>query len=698
MSFTSLFEPSPKVHGIVERRRARLLAVCMVCLTVLFGCVDGIYLWRVPGYAPPWYGYAFLITTYALSRTSWHRLGALFAVLMFPCVAFTRVFLAGAQDGFSELAFLSLCPLMGAIFLPMVGVAGVSAANLILLSSLPWLLPSTLPSVADVVVPIFATAMSTVLSLLYIHHRDRVELDRQLELATSEERLRLALEVAEMGMWDWDTESGKFVISVRGAEILGASVLPGGGPIQHYLDCVHSDDAERVRRAFDNLCGNRSLPGFVLEHKVERPGGEVGWVAARGRVTRWGKEGASRVTGSVVDITQQKQVASQLRQAQKMEAVGRLAGGVAHDFNNLLTVILGNLDLARNKFQSPHLDQIDSAATSAAALTSQLLAFSRQAPLALRALDLNDTVEMAVTMIRRIIGEDIEIEFKTVPELWHVRADENQVQEVLLNLATNARDAMTHGGRLTIVVENDRITEKPEPGAPDRPPGDFVKLSVIDTGVGMDEDTRAQIFEPFFTTKEAGKGTGLGLAMVFGVVAQCKGTIEVRSEPGRGTCFEIRLPRVEAALEATPKPRPVTGGSETILVVEDEERVRLLMVRLLQDAGYTVMSTGSPAEAQEICAEHGDSIDLLLSDVVMPGRNGPELVAELRRSLPNLKVLFMTGYAADLEIDGDISIVNKPFNLPVLLGQIREVLEAEEPPAAETQPRVPLSGGRFRAK
>ena len=176
--------------------------------------------------------------------------------------------------------------------------------------------------------------------------------------------------------------------------------------------------------------------------------------------------------------------------------------------------------------------------------------------------------------------------------------------------------------------------------------------------------------------------------MVFGVVAQCKGTIEVRSELGCGTGFEIRLPRIKASLEATPEPRPVTGGSETVLVVEDEERVRLLTVRLLEDAGYTVMSTGSPAHAQEICTEHGDSIDLLLSDVVMPGLNGPELVAELRRTMPRLKVLLMTGYAADLEMDGDIPIVHKPFNLPVLLRQIREVLEAEPPPESQIKPRV----------
>ena len=377
----------------------------------------------------------------------------------------------------------------------------------------------------------------------------------------------------------------------------------------------------------------------------------------------------------------------QVRQSQKMEAIGRLAGGVAHDFNNLLTVIRGHGELLLRKVggEDPmrrNLLEIGLAAERASALTHQLLAFSRKQVLQPRTLDLGEIVERMSTLLQRLIGEDVELVTRGHGRLGSVRADPAQMEQVIVNLVVNARDAMPQGGVLTLELANLELDETYAAGHAGMAPGSYVVLSVTDTGHGMDEDTKARIFEPFFTTKEAGKGTGLGLATVYGIVKQSEGFIWVYSEPGRGTTFKIHLPRVDQAPEAlSPRPeRAAVHGSETVLLVEDEDSVRGLLRELLESFGYAVLEARQGAEALRLAREHRGPIHLLLSDLVMPQMTGRELAALLVRLRPDLKVLFMSGYAAGAaphhEIPSDAAYIEKPFTADAMGGAIRALLDS----------------------
>jgi CheY-like chemotaxis protein len=374
-----------------------------------------------------------------------------------------------------------------------------------------------------------------------------------------------------------------------------------------------------------------------------------------------------------------------------MQAIGQLAGGVAHDFNNLLTVVKGHIELILNTMQLsdplfPRLDQVQKAANRASSLTRQLLAFSRQQVLQPQILDLNGIVSGMIQMLSRIIGENIELVFRPGGILGRVKADAGQLEQTLLNLVVNARDAMPNGGQLTIETENVELDESYSQLHSIAKPGAYVMLAVSDTGCGMDASTQARIFEPFFTTKEPGKGTGLGLATVYGVVKQSDGYIWVYSEPGQGTTFKIYLPLAADVVE-TPKaqaatPAPVRG-SETILLVEDEESVRNLVADFLKTTGHTVLEACDGEEAIRLASAQTHKIDLLISDVVMPKLNGRELWNSLRKRLPTLKVLFISGYTDDSVvrhgvIDGDVAFLQKPFTMRSLAAKIREVLDADE--------------------
>ena len=393
---------------------------------------------------------------------------------------------------------------------------------------------------------------------------------------------------------------------------------------------------------------------------------------------------------------EQKQLEERLRQAHKMEAVGRLAGGVAHDFNNLLTIIRGNSDLLMDRegsdnFHRRCVEQIQKAAGRAVSMTRQLLAFSRMQVLQPRVIELNAIVSEMGKMLPRLIGEHIEYAFLPDSRLASVKADPGQIEQIILNLAVNARDAMPNGGNLTVNTSNMLISEAQAAKRPPMTPGEYVLLSVTDTGHGMDEATKAHIFEPFFTTKELGKGTGLGLATVYGVVKQSGGFIWVTSSPGMGTTFEIYLPQVSGPVskpERDAKPVEIPNGSETILVVEDETGVRELACQFLRVKGYTVLEARDGEEALEIAARHSGTIDLLLSDMVMPKMNGGELAGKLKLLRPKIKVAFMSGYSefARGEMANEFPhapVLQKPFSPASLVGIVREA-------AAETSPRQPI--------
>jgi two-component system cell cycle sensor histidine kinase/response regulator CckA len=388
------------------------------------------------------------------------------------------------------------------------------------------------------------------------------------------------------------------------------------------------------------------------------------------------------------DVTERKSLEKQLRQTQKMEAVGQLSGGIAHDFNNLLGVIIGYSEILEQRLppDDPLLKeclQIKKAGQSAASLTRQLLAFSRQQVLDPKVLDLNGIVLNVQKMLRRLIGEHIELKTNLDPALGCVKADQSQIEQVILNLAVNARDAMPQGGKLLIETAEVELDEDYARRHPPQEPGAYVLLSVADTGIGMDAETQARIFEPFFTTKEIGKGTGLGLSTVYGVVRQSGGHIWVYSELGLGTTFKIYLPCAgQPARVQQPPAAPAESlrGSETILLVEDEEALRGLARSLLEDSGYTVLEAELPEAAIETALQHSGKIHVLLTDLVMPGMTGKDLAAKLAPTRPEMKVVFMSGYTSFTHAglaDSEIALLTKPFTREKLLRKLRETLESE---------------------
>jgi nitrogen-specific signal transduction histidine kinase/CheY-like chemotaxis protein len=385
------------------------------------------------------------------------------------------------------------------------------------------------------------------------------------------------------------------------------------------------------------------------------------------------------------DVTERRRLEERLTQAEKMEAIGRLAGGVAHDFNNLLTVISGYTELLLARPETTgreQLGEIAHAAEQAAALTRQLLAFSRRQVLHPRVLDVDAIVAGMEPMVRRIIGDDVNVGVRLAGNLPSVMADRSQLERVILNLAANARDAMPDGGRLTIETAAVDLDEDYVASRGDGTPGPNVLLAVSDTGVGMSEEVQRHLFEPFFTTKAPGAGTGLGLATVFGVVKQSGGTIYVYSEEGRGTTFKIYLPAApgEAAVDSGEGDAAAERGSETIVLVEDDESVRNLVRVMLESKGYHVLAAAGAEEAERLVTARAGHVDLLLSDVVMPDVNGRVLAERLAAIAPSLRVLFMSGYSDEAvyrhgEISPDASFIEKPFTDRTLARKVREVLD-----------------------
>jgi PAS domain S-box-containing protein len=437
---------------------------------------------------------------------------------------------------------------------------------------------------------------------------------------------------------------------------------------------IHPDDVERVNQEVRQFTADGS-DAFVQEYRLRTADGRVLWIDDRTRVVRDADGGVVRYEGTLSDITKRKELQAQFAQAQKMETVGRLAGGVAHDFNNLLTVINGYSEFLLSELPEgdPNREmaqEIHDAGQRASGLTRQLLAFSRRQVVQPVLLDLSDVADQMHKMLQRLIGEDIRLTFDLEPELWRVRADAGQIEQVIMNLVVNARDAMPEGGTLVVTTRNI------EGATPE------VMMAVADTGCGIDDATRARLFEPFFTTKKAGQGTGLGLATVYGIVNQWGGHIDVASTLGHGATFRLYFPRAvgDDVEHRTATRTGVTPGSGTVLVVEDEEGLRRIADRILTAAGYTVLLAANGEDALELMANDAPSIDLLLTDVVMPGMNGHELAERLRASRPGLKVLFASGYLHDAfpdrgRLGPEIEFLAKPYSPTTLTGRVRDVLD-----------------------
>jgi two-component system cell cycle sensor histidine kinase/response regulator CckA len=514
------------------------------------------------------------------------------------------------------------------------------------------------------------------------------------EIRKSEQRLRIHAEHTPLAVIEWDLDHHVVAWNAAAERIFGYSREEAVG--RHASFMVPPAFREHVEEVGRGLLAQKGGTRSANEN-ITKDGRTISceWyntplVDESGRVLG--------VASLVQDVTERVALEEKLRQSQKMEAIGRLAGGVAHDFNNLLTVIIGYSSiLAEGVPAASRLKdattQIRAAADRAAGITKQLLEFSRKSIHSPRVIDLNDVVMNMDTMLRRLIGEDIEI--LTVPgrDLGTVKADPGQVEQVIMNLAVNARDAMPGGGKLTLETEN---TELDEAYAREHPPlqsGRYVMLAVSDTGVGMTADTQAHIFEPFFTTKEVGKGTGLGLSTVYGIVKQSGGYVWVYSEPGQGSTFKIYFPRIDQPVEKVgveKRPAGVQRGTETILLVEDDEQLRQLTSTVLGECGYKVLTAATTAEGLALCRGNHHDIRLLVTDVILPGMNGRQLAEQVVQISPHTRVLYISGYTSNAIVhygvlDSGLWFLPKPFSLSALIAKVREVLDADSP---EHGPRV----------
>jgi len=509
---------------------------------------------------------------------------------------------------------------------------------------------------------------------------------RETELRELRDRLQRAVSAGNVGLWDWDLRTNKVYFSPEWKSQIGYADDEIGDDFDEWQSRVHPDDLERVlatTRAF--------IDGDERSHEVEfrfrHKNGSHRRILARSSLLRDADGTPLRMLGTHVDISDYFELQAQFLQAQKMESVGQLAGGIAHDFNNLLTVIRGTVDLALPDLPEADplradLEQIQQATKRAATLTRQLLAFSRRQVLQPTVLNLGTVISDMEPMLRPLLSENIELASSVGVGLGNVRADVGQIEQAILNLVINARDAMPEGGTLTLEAENVVLDESYAREHPTVRPGPHVMLAIRDTGAGMDEATRQRIFEPFFTTKARGQGTGLGLSSTYGIIKQSGGSIWVYSEPGRGTTFRVYLPRVDDAA-AVPRPGPdpvVVGGDETVLVVEDDEALRRLAARVLSEVGYTVLTAGDAEEALLRAEAHEGPLHLLLTDVVMPGPSGPELALQILANRPKTKVLYTSGYTGDPVVgdairDGFAAFIAKPYSPTELAREVRRALD-----------------------
>jgi len=498
---------------------------------------------------------------------------------------------------------------------------------------------------------------------------------------SSNARYEAAVKATGQMLYEWNAATDRVTWAGSCEATLGYPEAEMPGDLDGWRDWVHSDD----RAAFDHEAKRSLATGapFRLEYRVRRRDGSFIVVDNHGHFLPAGDGGPNRQVGFVVDVTERHRLEGQLRQSQKMEAFGQLAGGVAHDFNNMLQVINGYADLLIGDLppgdaKGNLVGEIRKAGEKSAALTRQLLAFARQEVATPKVVDVSEVVADTIVMLRRLIGEDVRLMTDLPAGVWPVFVDPGQYEQVLLNFAVNARDAMPGAGNLTVATRNETVS-----GDADVPSGQYAVLSVTDSGTGMPPEVVSRVFEPFFTTKEVGKGTGLGLATVYGIVRQAQGYVRVRSKVGEGSTFEVFLPRAKDPKVdvAGPSVGKFPRGSETVLVVEDEAAVRGLVTMVLKGCGYKVLEAVDGESAERVAAEFTGTLHLLLSDVVMPGAGGRLAAAGVLAMHPEAKVVFMSGYTDDAVMRqgvtaADVPFLQKPFTPATLAAKVRQVLDA----------------------
>ena len=500
-------------------------------------------------------------------------------------------------------------------------------------------------------------------------------------LRASEQRFKAYLEANPDPVVVYDIQGHPLFLNPAFTEVFGWSL---DELREQRIPFVPEDQKELARTAIEDLYRSGKAVRFQSK-RLTRQGGTID-VIISAAIIKGDRGKASGMVVNLTDVSEQRKLESQLQQAQKLESIGRLAGGVAHDFNNMLSIIHGNAEMVLEDSDPANpiianVQEIQKAAARSADLTRQLLAFARKQTIAPKILDLNKAIEGMLNMLRRLIGEDIDLSWQPKKDLWSVKLDPSQVDQVLANLCVNARDSIRGIGRVSIETDNVAFDEEYCLDHKGFHPGDYVMTAVSDNGRGMDKETLANLFEPFFTTKGIGKGTGLGLSTVYGIVRQNNGFINVYSEPGQGTTFKIFLPRAESAGPGSPQGRKEAAarGWETVLLVEDEKAILKMTAIMLQRLGYTVLSASSPNEAMALAESESGDIHLLMTDVVMPEMSGRDLAENLLRSFPHLKCLFMSGYTANVIahhgiLDEGIEFINKPFSKQALAAKVRNVL------------------------
>jgi len=502
---------------------------------------------------------------------------------------------------------------------------------------------------------------------------------------------RLALSaVSGVGVWTYEVSNDCFYCDAGISELYGIDPVQAAAGIkrQDFLANVHADDLAALRNTMSN--GLIKSGDLELEYRIVHPDGSIRWVLSRGHTYFNGAGEPVRRTGVGVEMTAQRLLEQQLRQSQKMEAVGQLTGGLAHDFNNLLTGIMGSLEMLRLRVSQGRFSEMDryldaahGASNRAAALTHRLLAFSRRQTLEPSSTDVNRLIAGMLQLIRGTIGPAILVQVQNATDLWLTQVDANQLENALLNLCINARDAMAQGGTLTIRTGNCTLAASAA-AEYDLPVGEYLTLSVSDTGTGMSSDVIAHAFDPFFTTKPMGEGTGLGLSMIYGFVRQSGGSVQIHSQPGVGTTMTLYLPRSQVEATAphdTPAPLPpsAAGQGETVLVIDDEPAVRMLIIEVLEDLGYTALQEADGASGLQVL-QSNQQIDLLVTDVGLPGGINGRQVADAGRSLrPDLKVLFITGYVHDAtlweeQLEPGMHLLTKPFSMSALTQRIKRII------------------------
>ncbi|MBC7964065.1 MAG: response regulator [Steroidobacteraceae bacterium] len=509
------------------------------------------------------------------------------------------------------------------------------------------------------------------------------------ERRRTEERLKLALRGANDGLWDWNLITNELYLSPRWKSMLGYADEELENSYNSWIRLLHPEDSDSALTQMRDFLEGRTA-NFEIEFRMLHKEGHSADILSRGFLLFDDQGNALRMVGTHVDVTERKKLEEQYRQAQKMEAVGQLAGGVAHDFNNILTAIIGNTHFAMLKMQEndparKYLEQVLAASDRAAVMNQSLLAFSRKQMVSLAVIDLCAVIKEFEAFLRRLIREDIELRITCSEAPLNVLADRGQIEQVLMNLVTNARDAMPQGGKLFMEIQPVTLDQQFVEAHRYGKAGAYVLFSVSDSGVGMDKETQSRIFEPFFTTKEQGKGTGLGLSMAYGIIKKHDGFINAYSEPGTGTIFKIYLPRIQGPAQAgITAPREVAtvllDGAETILVGEDDEALRRLATKVFNHYGYRVIVAVDGQDAVDKFIEYGDSIQLVILDAIMPKKNGREAFQEMRTMRPDLKAVFVSGYARDIFAendmpDGNSIFVQKPVSPNELVAKVREMLD-----------------------